>query len=681
MVKGWEFMCTGTLRTTTARFLSAAACALLLASSGAAATMADVDRFMEKAATLLRSGSQEKKAETLNKAIGACKVALALLEKVPDISEEQRDRKGADIMSIIYWCRKMTPLDLAGRELASGSSTGGKAPPKERRGQDRTGQKPPEAPKHRGPQIDEIAFRRAKGYATKNPNDLAGILLRYEGVAASFPRSKWGKDASKQADRARAKLAAIRSGLARMTEERIRRFELDAAIEELERSISTERAADRKQELVRLKEDMGHLKVFWRHLVTTLEGLNVKLGVEFAQLGIEGKGWVKGGGEKGVSVSLGTKSAAETTMSWGEFGAPAAVRLGTRTFNLAKSDNLQQLAVAATVAGDYVTAQPLFEKLLLAAPERVVAMASYFERAQSGYTSTAEGSANIRFKEAKGLVTKRKYKDAMGLLTGLQQDLARNSSLQDLLSEIDTYRRDLKRRKKVNDRGDPLSAFERKVRKAFGGDAKVDEETGRVEVLYDFSRSDQLKDWLVVGKFGQSTWKGRWSVSGGAAKCLAGNSILMWKFPISDFDVQADVTYHDRSDQKHVYVLSCLNKQNPMGVWAQCHRGYAMLGSGSLSGWGWGWGWGGDPDFIWRPGEVATLRFTHDPAKDYRFEFSVNGNNATMGTPYSYFAGPPIVEKGSVGFSFSGGKGAVDNVLIKGTLDMEWFRQMTAKIR
>ncbi len=43
--------------------------------------------------------------------------------------------------------------------------------------------------------------------------------------------------------------------------------------------------------------------------------------------------------------------------------------------------------------------------------------------------------------------------------------------------------------------------------------------------------------------------------------------------------------------------------------------------------------------------------------------------------------GPPIVEKGSVGFSFSGGRGAVDNVLIKGTLDMEWFRRMTAKIR
>ncbi|MHC4200529.1 MAG: hypothetical protein ACYSU0_11100, partial [Planctomycetota bacterium] len=309
--------------------------------------------------------------------------------------------------------------------------------------------------------------------------------------------------------------------------------------------------------------------------------------------------------------------------------------------------------------------------------------ASYFERAQSGYRSSAEGGARTRFKEAKNLVTRRKYKDAMGLLTDLQQDLARNSSLQDLLSEIDTYRRDLKRRKKVNDRGEPLSAFERKVRKAFGGDAKVDEETGQVEVLYDFSRSDQLKDWLVVSKFGQNTWKGRWSVSGGAAKCVAGNAILMWKFPISGFDLQADVTYYDRTDQKRVYVFSCLNKQNPYGVWSQCQRGHATLGSGDLSGWGWGfgWGWGGEPVFIWRPGEVATLRFTHDPARDYRFDFSVNGNNATMGNPYSFYGGPPIVEKGSVGFSFSGGKGAVDNVLIKGTLDMEWFRKMTAKIR
>ena len=85
--------------------------------------------------------------------------------------------------------------------------------------------------------------------------------------------------------------------------------------------------------------------------------------------------------------------------------------------------------------------------------------------------------------------------------------------------------------------------------------------------------------------------------------------------------------------------------------------------------------------FIWRPGDVATLRFTHDPARAYRFLFTVNGTTATLGNPSSYYGTGRVSEKGSIGFSFDGGRGAVDNVFIKGRLDMDWFRQYTAKIK
>ena len=388
------------------------------------------------------------------------------------------------------------------------------------------------------------------------------------------------------------------------------------------------------------------------------------LSLPLSDIGVEKRGWIKRGSETGVSVSFASKNAPPTVMPWSDLGARAMLSLAEKLLNLHDGETLEQLAVAATVTEDYITAQGHFEALLRTAPGRVNSVAGYFERALSGYKNTAEGDATIRLKKAKDLVKKKKLTEAMPLLTALQKDLARDSALQELLTEVDKYRRHVRRRYQVDDEGNPITAFERKVRKVFGGDVRLDEGTGRIEVLYDFSEAAQIRDWLIVDDRLKPSSAGGWTVQGGACRCLGNGRLLMWRFPLLEFDVRADVIYLDQTYRKRTVIYSCMTKRNPWGVWAWCRNGEAKLDAGRLD----NWGWYSSARFIWRPGEVATLHYRLDPRSAWPFRLTVNGQYAISGQERQ--------EPGCIAFSFDFGRGSVDNVEIKGVLDRKLMRQI-----
>jgi hypothetical protein len=345
------------------------------------------------------------------------------------------------------------------------------------------------------------------------------------------------------------------------------------------------------------------------------------------------------------------------------------VHLGKKVLNMKDPEALEGLAIGATVVGDFMLAHAMFDELMSLAPERAAGVVGYFERAQSGYRSSAEGGAKIQFDEAKKLVRQRKFPEAMAILNELRKKLAENSSLKDYLNEVNDFRRKTMRRNRIDDEGKPISAFEKRVRAVFGGDVKLDEQSGAIEVVYDFEDKGQLRDWQIARQFEQIERKGGWTIMQGKAQCLGANkAMLVWKFPVSEFDIQADVTY--RSQANRVVVCAGMSTQNPFGVWAWCKGGRARLGTGRIS----MYGWYSSARFIWRPGEVATLRFIEGGDR-YPYILTVNGDCAIAGRPFRK------VVAGPVAFGFEGGKGTVDNVVIKGTLDMQWFMTNTLRSR
>jgi len=655
--------------------IAAGVVALLFPLAARAATVADVDALVGKANAALKSGAgaESKKADTLRQAIEACQEALELLEEVPGLDEEYRSKRAADIMSIIYWCRKMMPLDIRGRaRVSKGGASSGKAT------QGGEKQEAPPPPTKRGPAIDERAYKRAKTYASKSSDDLQGILRRYEGVAASFPKSKWGKLAAKDAESIRAKLVKQREIAARNLERKVQQLDFVGARAEIKKQLASAPPPAMRSSLSQLKADIAQLQKLWLRLVATLGPLRTTLAVSFEDVGLEKKAWVRGGKITGALVSEGTQFATPTPVPWKEFGARAMVRLATHVLAMQDGANLEKIGVAATVAGDYVCAHDTFDRLLTTDPERAVAVADYFARAEDGYKASSEGSATIRFDRAKTLMRARQVKEAVQLLVGLQQDLAKNSANIEFLQEVDDYRRKIMREEGVNENGDKLSAFERKVRAAFGGDAKLDEQTGHLEVFYDFSRASQLRDWMVANLFNQPSMRGQWGVSNGRAVCRGGMRFLQWKFPITEFDISADIVYQDRTNKHRVIIQSCMNKDNVNGVWASYQAGRAMLGSGSLRAWGW---YGYPAGIVWRPGEVATVRFSHTSGDAYPFQMTINGTYAVSGQPFSFYYRRNRPEnRGAIAFNFDQGAGWIDNVSITGTIDLQWFAEVTKNI-
>ncbi len=631
---------------------------LLLALDAAASTMAEVDQLVEKANASL-CGSSANRAQVLSDAIANCQEALSLLEKVGGVSEDERQKKATEIMSTIFWCSKMMPLDLRGRQVSTGSGAGEKGPTS---GTDSGGAGPSRA--RTGKDLDEVAFSRARAYASKNSQDLEGALLRFEGVAASYPRSRWGKRAAAEAGKLRARLDKLRAAAATAFRDHLDRLDFAGALAALDETISKETLRAKRTQLERAKEDVEAVRLVWRRVVTALEKRGLPLALPFGEIGLEKKAWVKGGSEKAVLASAGSKNASPTPMPWSEFRARGVLRMAEKLLNLHDAESLKQVAVAATVAGDYIAAQAHFEKLLRMDPRRLNSVANYAERAFSGYRNTAEGGATIRFKEAKGLVKKKDFARAMSILAALQKDLAKNSTLQELLAEIDKYRRHVRRRYDIDDQGNPITAFERKVRKVFGGDVRLDEGSGKIEVLYDFSETAQLRDWLVVDGRMKPSSVGGWTVQSGACKCLGKGRLLMWRFPLIEFDVRADVVYEDRTGRVRTVIHSCMTKANPYGVWAWCRNGEARLNEGRVS----SFGWYSSARFIWRPGEVAILHYRLDPRSAWPFRLTVNGQYAVSGQERQ--------TPGCIAFNFDGGRGSVDNVEIKGVLDRKLMRQI-----
>ncbi len=627
------------------------------------ATLREVNALIGKANSGLKERGSDRAAK-LQSAIETGLEALEMLEKVPGLSEEARDKKATEIMSVIYWCRKMKPLDLSGRQLASKSGAQGQGSSAAGAG----GAGGNEPPAREQTEFDRLTFERVQKYAKRHGEDLEGILLRYEGVAASYPKTKWGKKAAGEADTVRKKLGAARKAVLAARQEQIDRLELKEALAALDADIRREKSPSRKAQLHKLRKDVTALDALWQRVIRVLEGLQMSMQHPLEEIGVDRKGWVLRGGPDGVRVAMDSKSAAPTLMAWAELGAAPMVRLGTKLLNMKDPEALEGLAVGATVAGDFMLAHAMFEQLLPLAPERLVAVAGYFERAQGGYRSSAEGSAKIRFDEAKKLVRQRKYAETMAALNDLRTDLAKNSSLQDYLREVNDFRRKTMRRKKIDDEGKPITAFEKRVRAMFGGDVKLDQQTGRIEVVYDFEDTGQLRDWLVARQFNQPEKKGGWTIMKGQARCMGQNSaMLVWKFPVSNFDIQADVTYE--SKRKRVAVCAGMSMRNPFGVWAYCRGGLARLNTGRL----YMYGWWSTARFIWRPSEVATLRFT-ESSGFYRYRLTVNGQHGISGNETG-------VEPGPVAFGFDGGRGTVDNVVIRGELDMKWFLQNSMKRR
>ena len=505
------------------------------------ATLAEVDSLLRGAGAELKKESGDRAAK-FQAAIDKAREALELLEKVQGLSEEARDKKGTEIMSMIYWSRKMKPLDLSGRELASKSKTDVKptrttGPPGG--GETQTKGAPPE----KQTEFDRLTFERAQKYAKRHPEDLEGILLRFEGIAASYPKTKWGKKAAEEAESSRKKLQAARKAVLAARQKQIERLELNEALAALDSDIAKERNASRKAQLGRLKKDVAALESCWQRVVKGLEALLMTMHHPLEELGIDRKGWILRGGKKGVEVAMRSRNAPPILMTWQDLGAAPTVRLGKKLLNMKDPDDIESLAIGSTVVGDFMLAHEMFEKLLPLAPERIARVVGYFERAQTGYRSSAEGGAKIRFDEAKKLVRRRRYPEAMAIVNELRNDLAKNSSLRDYLREVNDFRRKTMRKYRIDDAGRPINAFQKKVRKLFGGDVKLDENNAEIEVVYDFEDKGQLRDWMIALQFGQPTLKGGWTIMKGKAYCLGRGTYLMWRFPVSEWDLQADITY------------------------------------------------------------------------------------------------------------------------------------------
>jgi hypothetical protein len=641
--------------------------AVLVAPAAQGATMADVNDLLQKAGAILRD-SEADRAGSLREAIDLCRRALETLEAVPDLSQEQRDKKSAEILSTVYWCRKMMPLDLHGNQKASAVTQGASAPKPARGGEAAETAEP--APVAKVEEHDKTAFESTKSYAGRNPQDLEGALIRYEGIAASYPKTKWGMKAADEAATLLGQIEKARAAVFATRKEQIARLEVDEALKAIEADIASPPLKSKRVQLEELAADIRALHKLKGKLIEALELSPISLSEPLATYGIEKEGILLNGNAEGVTVVLGAKTSPRTKWPWSAFGAKAMVRLASRYTRGAQADWVEMVAVGATITEDFVLAHELFGRLLTLAPERATKLVGYFARATSGYRASAQGSTQLALNEAKKLIKAKDYVEAFKRLSQIREALASNSALVDKLKEVNNFRLETMLRNKLNGEGKPLSAFERKCRAVFGGDVKLDEKTGKIEVLYDFSNARQLHDFLIGFQYGQ--WRNAgWAVSGGRVTSLAKNLNLFWKFPITDVDVQAEVIYNTPGGRCELSV------QNNADIYDLATGGFTNGAAGIVS-----------PRSnrlyrrdrgraaIWRPGEAATLRIKASSYSPDFFDLYFNGDRIAY--TYSWAEAP---RPGAVAFGFDSGTGSIDNLLIRGTLDMKWFEENTRQIR
>jgi hypothetical protein len=278
------------MKRTQARLCLAAALLLVAGVSlpAWAATMGEVNALVGKANSALKDMRGDRAAK-LQDAIETCREALELLEEVPGISDEARDRKSTEIMSVIYWCRKMKPLDLSGRERATKpTQTGGGS-------QSSQGETGASQQEDKQTEFDRLAFER---------------------VAARYTRTEWGKKALGEAESTRTKLATARKAVLAARKQQIDRLELKEALAALDADIGKEKSAPRKAQLRQLKADVAALDSLWNSVIRGLESLLMTMHHPLSEVGIDKKGWILKGGRKGVQVAMGTRNAAPSLMEW-----------------------------------------------------------------------------------------------------------------------------------------------------------------------------------------------------------------------------------------------------------------------------------------------------------------------------------------------------------------------------
>jgi len=641
-----------------------------VASSAGAATLAEIEALVEEANSALRAGG-DNRAESLQKAIEKCKKALEMLEEVEGLSEAVKDQKSSEILATLYWCKKMMPMDLSGQQKVGAAKKGGAKPKPDQRGPSESRPKP--KPVRKSKELDQIAFELARDYAARASHDLEGIVIRYEGIAALYPNTSWGKKAQVEAAKARTKLERARQAALASSKELVERLRYDEALAAIEREKRNPRMKDNISTLEQLAEDVQWLRQLHAKVIDAVKLSQVRLDIPFGELGIKKTGWLVRGDANGVEVALGSKSAPKTRWSWGDLGARAMVLLGNRYVRGNNVEWTELVAVCATVTEEYVVAHENFGKLLVLAPERANKLTGHFQRATDGYQSSGEGMTTIKLSEAKKLVMKRKYEEAFALINELRKTLASSSATVDMLREVNEYRRELMFKKGLNGRGLPLSLFEKKVRAAFGGDAKLDENTGRIEVSYDFSNSRQFRDFGIAYLYGQ--WRRTpegFAIAKGKLHAIGKKYNVFWRFPATDVDVQVEVTYLTEGGR---FELSANNSTGDR--YGRAVAGFADRAAGYISTWSDSISEYNDDDdaMIWRPGETATLRLkASDEGWDY---YNLYFNGDRVGYTYSYSDS----RYGGIGFGFNGGKGTIDNIVIRATLDMEWFKEFTSSIR
>jgi hypothetical protein len=644
--------------------------AVLVAPAAHGATMADVNDLLRKAGAVLRAADADR-AGSLREAIDLCRRALETLEAVPDLSEEQRDKKSAEILSTVYWCRKMMPLDLHGNQKASAATQSASAPKPPQGGQAEEAAAP--APRAKVEEHDKAAFESTKSYARRNPQDLEGALIRYEGIAASYPKTKWGMKAADEATTLRGQIEKARDAVLATRKEQIARLEVDEALKAIEADIASPQMKSKRVQLEELAADIRALQKLKGKLIEALELSPVSLSEPLATYGIEKEGFLLGGNAEGVTVVLGAKTSPRTKWQWSAFGAKAMVRLASRYTRGAQADWVEMVAVGATITEDFMLAHELFGRLITLAPERATNLIGYFARATTGYRSSAQGHTQLALDEAKKLIRAKDYVEAFKLLGEIREELASNSAMVDKLKEVNDFRLETMLRYKLNGEGAPLNAFEKKCRAVFGGEVKLDEQTGKIEVLYDFSNARQLHDFQIGVYYGQ--WRNSgWTVSGGRVASLGKDLNLFWKFPITDVDVQAEVIYNTPDGRCELSVQNNANRLDvAIGGFADGLAGYVSQRTNRL--YSYGYTREEVSPIIWRPGEAATLRITTSHYGPDYFNLYFNGD--LVAYTYSWADAP---RPGSVAFSFDGGTGSIDNILIRGTLDMKWFEENTRRI-
>jgi hypothetical protein len=635
--------------------------------------MAGVDRCMEKVAELVSGSDEGGKAQALKEAISVCQEALETLEKILNVPESVRERKSSGIMSVIYWCRKMMPIDLIGVNARTRSG------PSRRRGGDEPAggdMAEGDAPGSKAAMVeyDKLAFDRAKAFAKANPNDLDGILVRLKGVAASYPTTGWGIKAAQEAEKVRERLGRTRGQALARCRKQLLALDFDGAIKGIDADIARKTDPRLRRQLEMFKQDTLTLRRLWERVAGALEKQAGPRRHALEDLGLKREGFLVRGSLDHVEISSGD-GGKPSRAPWKELGAGSVARLGERLLGLRDDRTLEELAVGAAVAEDWTFSHRMFERLMAQCPERMGGIALYFERATDGYRASAEGDAEIRLKEAEKLSKAGKFPAAMAVLNALRKGLARNSELEDALAEVNAFRRKLMRRKRINAEGKPLTSFEKLVVRAFGGEVTLDRDTGAIEVLYDFSESSQLRDWMIVRELGAAGRAGAWRVRSGKAVCSGGDDLLMWKFPIKRPNFKSNITF--TNPQGRVLVSAKITEKLPRGILGWMRGGYIGFIS-SYSGRHLTYKRSSDPYYIWRKGEAAEVRYyaRRDQAEKY-FEIELNGKYVG----YTYDSRSQGLVPGRIAIAFEDTGGTVDNVLIRGILDMNWFAANVGRAR